>query len=108
MALQPVANDQSKVHTLFIALIMGFLLPVIGSAVLILSGLSVSYHVYWTGLDRYGGVYFATHQLAHEMFVFISVSLVYIVSQKNWKKNKTFTFIICFFSILAIFNIYKS
>ena len=108
LALQPVANDQSKINALFIVLMVGFWLPVITSTVLVLSGLSVSHHIYWTGLDRYGGVYFATHQLAHEMFVFISLSLFYIVSQKDWKKNRTFTFIICFFIILAIFNIYKS
>jgi len=52
-------------------LIYGFLLPVVGSTILISLGFSGDKIIYHTGLVRYSGLYNGSHSIAHSMFLFI-------------------------------------
>ena len=108
-AARSALDDIGKIRIALILLIAGFSLPVLASSVLILSGRSVVMTIYWTGLERYAGVYNHTHMIAHEMFVFVMISTLYLLfTEDKGNKRSFFRYLIYFMGIFAVINIYKS
>jgi O-antigen ligase len=59
--------------------ILGFAVPVVWSAVLIYRGVSPVETIYWTGLERYRGVYLNLHSMGHSMGFFLMLVTVFLV-----------------------------
>ena len=65
--------------------------------------------VYWTGLERYSGLYSGIHSLAHSSFIVIPLCLLYIenIEMEN-ARNTIIKVLIIFLIISALFCIFKS
>jgi len=61
-------KEENQLKALTLLSILGYVVPVLGSAFLIILGKGFQ-TVYWTGLNRYFGMYEHIHALAHSMFV---------------------------------------
>lgn len=59
-------------------MILGFVPPVVASAVLTALGKGVEFTNYWTGAPRYEGVYAGGHSLGHNMTFFAMLITVYV------------------------------
>ena len=68
-------------------LIVGFSLPVVWSAFLIAQGHSLARTVYWTGLERYQGVYATIHDMAHSMALVLMLIVFHYYLKKGTKNN---------------------
>jgi len=102
-------NDERKLRLLYLIIIIGFSLPVILSFSQIIMGKSVSKVIYWTGLIRYSGAYYKTHELAHEMLIFLcSCSLFIAYNYDSNKGKRKFIYFICIMAMMALFNLYRT
>lgn len=106
-----VLTDKRQIKTMVGLGICGFILPIVGSFLLIMKGQSVSMEVYETGVIRYKGLYLKTHSFAHSMMVFIVLITIFYdtinTSLRNYiNKICLSSFIII--TAMALFNIYKS
>jgi len=63
-------KEYSRVKLIFLAFVVGYFIPIIGSAILMLFKLSVSYEVYGSGALRQHGLYVGFHTAAHSMVLF--------------------------------------
>jgi len=94
---------------ILLCVIIGFILPVLLSTFSIVTGTGLWRTMYWTGIDRYKGIYEAPHGLAHNMFVCIFSALFYLqlVSKNGFVAVKKKIFIYSLVG-LAAFNLYMS
>jgi len=101
-------KEESQLKTLILLTLLGYVVPVLGSAYYILLH-KVAKTIYWTGLERYSGMYEKIHTLAHAMFIFIFFSLLYVYfNEKSEDKKKVFIFIIYFLCLVALFDLAKT
>jgi hypothetical protein len=70
-----IVRDEKRYLKLLLAIILGFIVPVVWSSVEILRGSGVEDVNYWSGLARYMGVYANSHNLGHNM-VFLLIAIV--------------------------------
>lgn len=73
-----VISDERQYLTLLRWMIIGFAIPAIWSAALIMNGEGVQYVSYWTGVRRWEGVYLGSHNLGHSMTLLVIVLVLYI------------------------------
>lgn len=99
-------TDERKFRNIILCLVLGFIVPVISSAVITLQGLGINQVIFKTGITRYMGVYSHTHPLAHSMFICLFILFLYNSMYKN--KTKFMTLAIAAIGIMAFYNIYKS
>lgn len=85
--------------------IIGFILPILISAYLILRN-QVAMTVYWTGIDRYSGAYNTIHTLAHLMFIFLVLVLIFTSIAKI--QNKRLLVFLCALCCIALFDLGKT
>lgn len=75
-------------------IIVGFSVPVVGSALQIAKGFGYARTVYATGLDRYHGLYATIHDMAHNMALVLILIVIYYFIKKdeerehNWSLGK--------------------
>jgi len=107
-------TTQKQYQTALLWMIIGFSLPVFWSFVLVLQGKGLSMEIYWTGLQRYSGVYSGVHTMGHNMgFVLFSV-VVYLTLKKNAhvpEERRVHWLFYVFFLLLvvaALYCLYKS
>lgn len=104
-----VVKDRAQYMGLLFWMIAGFLIPVLLSAVLIITGKGVDYVSYWTGITRWQGVYTHSHNLGHSMTLFLITLVLYLhLSAENGDrgavKSRKATYIS--FAVLAAVAIY--
>jgi hypothetical protein len=103
------AIEKWQIKRLLLLMIIGYIFPIVGSALLISLGKSIYMTIYWTGLERYAGMYAKIHSFAHAMFIFLFIFLMYLsLDEENESKKSTFIYFCYFLSVLAIFNLYFS
>lgn len=108
-AARAIIENEIQIKKLLVFLLLGFLIPVLGSSFLILQGKSLSMTIFWTGVERYSGLYLTIHPLAHSMLVFIFMAILFIHSKHgNAIKEKFFLYSVYIVSIFSLYNIYKS
>ena len=66
--LKRILPDRSVHVRMIFLMLVGFLLPFILSAIITSQGEGVHQVVYWTGLERYRGVYPNAHNMGHTLF----------------------------------------
>jgi O-antigen ligase len=64
-------------------LILGFIVPVGVSALMIYEGKGVAQRIFWTGLERYSGVYNGIHTMGHNMGFLIILVYIYFVMRNR-------------------------
>jgi O-antigen ligase len=96
-------------------MIVGFSFPILASTWLIVSGATLSKTIYWTGLERYSGVYLKIHTLAHSMYVFLFLFFLYLnyFFDKDERLSgsvvrKFLRLFLIILAICALYNLYKS
>ncbi len=100
-------REEWQIKRLLVLMLIGYILPVLGSALLISLGKSVYMTIYFTGLERYTGMYLKIHSLAHAMFIFSTIFLIYLSLDETAQAKRPFFIYFCYLlSILAIYNLY--
>jgi hypothetical protein len=107
IAVCVIVTNEKQIVTLLAFILVSYLIPLIGSAYLIMIGESIGKTIYQTGLIRYEGMYLKVHTLAHSMFIFIFVLLLYINLNKI-KSKKIHLYFLYFLFLIALFNLFKS
>ena len=64
-------TEKWQIKQLLLLIIIGHIVPIVGSAVLISLGKSIYMTVYHTGIEMYTGMYSKIHTLGHSMFIFL-------------------------------------
>ncbi len=104
-----IEPDEERLKVLAGCLILGFILPVVMSTLLIISGKSVDATIFQTGIVRYRGVFNGSHTLAHSMFICLFASFLYLqLAFRKGKPSRKMIIGIAALSVLAVFNIYYS
>jgi hypothetical protein len=88
VAKNVIQSRQDYLKTVWL-LILGFAVPVLASAVLILSGGGLDRITYWTGTPRYEGLYDGMHTMAHNTTLLVIVIWLYIVVGEQDKTRQT-------------------
>ena len=105
-AVRLYAKDIRDINVLIIALIIGYIFPIIGSAFLIFKGTSIGQIEYYSGIARYKGLFPNMHPFAHAMTFFSFV--ICFLFQQNKIKSKILKYGLVFLLGLLIFCLYKS
>jgi len=111
MVLKRTINTNEQYIKTIYLLILGFLLPIIFNFIFILQGKGLGQVIYWTGLERYSGIYSGIHMMAHSMGFFIMLIAMYYVLVKEIPTIKISSFkymIIFIIATLALYGLYKS
>ena len=111
MVLKRTINSHEQYIKLIYVLIIGYLIPIIWNFIVIVQGKGLGLVIYWTGLERYEGIYHGVHTMAHNMGFFIMlIALYYVLTKESTTiKISAFKYIILFILVLlALYCIYKS
>lgn len=84
-----VISTRHDYERLIFLMIVGFSVPIIASAAMIIGGQSVSYVNYWTGIPRYEGVYSGAHDLSHNTALMIMLIVLYVEMKRrqgSWRQ----------------------
>lgn len=97
-------DSPKKVRYVLIALILGYVLPIVGSFILMFSDSSVKMIEYYSKVERQAGLYNGIHTCAHSMG-FFSILFAFYFAQKRGTSafSKSILFILL---VLSIYNLY--
>lgn len=77
-----VMRDEHDYRRMLQLMVIGFTIPAVGSAALIIIGQGVETTNYWTGLARYAGMFSGSHTMGHSMtFLIMLIVLVHTLSR---------------------------
>ena len=108
-AVRAIVKNEKQIITLLLLSIISYIIPLIGSAWLILLGKSIGKTIYQTGLVRYEGMYLKIHTLAHCMFIFLFIFLYYLtLCKEKLKTRRGLLFFLLFLCICSLFCLFKS
>jgi len=99
-------TEKKQVKILFVAAILGFIYPILGSLYSILIGSSLEKVVWSAGHTKFGGLYGSIHPFAHSMLLFIFL-YAFITSEETTYKT-LFNFCSAILSFIALYCIYKT
>ena len=108
-----VIGNERQYRALLFWIIVGFAIPTIGSAALILLGEGVQYVSYWTGVSRWEGVYIGSHNLGHSMTLLL-IALVLFVEfsrrekQEGWQGGRLIIPLFALLGLVALYCLYMS
>ena len=108
-----IIGDQRRYLRLIFVMIVGFTVPALWSAKLILHGEGLDAINYWTGIPRYLGVYANPHNLGHNMTFVIILMVAYVTIIKLTRARtggiKTWQWLfMALLGAVALFCLYKS
>ena len=83
--LKRILPDRAAHGRMMFLMLTGFLFPFIMSAVMTYQGEGVSQVIYWTGLERYSGVYLGAHSMGHQALFAMMLAVIYIAIRKSQK-----------------------
>ncbi|NOS79467.1 MAG: O-antigen ligase family protein [Nitrospira sp.] len=69
-------------------MIVGFVIPVLGSALMIYEGKGIGQRIFWTGLERYSGVYKDLHTMGHNMGFLVMLVCIYFAIMKDDARHR--------------------
>lgn len=99
--------DKKGIKILIVAMIVGYVLPIIGSTVVMFTGQASSYLVYGSGMKRMRGLFEGVHTTAHYMVSFSFVYALFLASKERISsKFKIFSFVIFALSVFCLWNTY--
>ncbi|MCG3203045.1 MAG: hypothetical protein NFCOHLIN_02962 [Gammaproteobacteria bacterium] len=102
MVLKRAIATQRQYVRLLRLMIIGFAIPVALSAYAIHEGTGLAARIFWTGLERYSGVYNGIHTMGHNMgFLIMSVCVYLMLCDENVKASITRLTMMCFLPVLC-------
>lgn len=103
-----IVEEEKQIERLLLLAILGSVVPILGSAYLIIHH-KMNITVYWTGLNRYYGMYSGIHGLAHSMFIFLFFAMLYLYfREKTDRRRTTFLYLVYFLCLIAVFDLLKT
>lgn len=109
-----IANER-QYRALLFWIILGFTIPAIGSAALILLGEGVQYVSYWTGVSRWEGAYIGSHNLGHSMTLLLITLVLFVEffrrerNEEQGGRQNALTIPLCaFLGLVALYCLYMS
>ena len=107
--VRSINPGKNYLRLLYMIAILGLAIPTIGSGVLIGIGKGLGMTVYQTGLERYSGLYFGIHSLAHASYIVLPLSLLFLESSNDsLTKNKAILLLTMTLITFSFFCMYKS
>jgi hypothetical protein len=101
--------NPKQIYIVLFLFLVAYVIPVVGSTVMTLSGEGAYMEVYQTGLVRFRGLYSRIHNFAHAMMVFIFFIFMF---EEKLRLNKLKSYVLWFIggclTLCALYNIYKS
>lgn len=111
MVLKRTIKNREHFLKLIYFLMIGYIFPIVWNFITILRGGGVGQVIYWTGLQRYSGVYGSIHAMGHNMGFYIMLITIFFMLTK-WtseiKVSKLKYGFYIFMAILALYCLYKS
>ena len=103
-------KSKKDMETLLICTYCCYIIPIVCSSLLILSGMSIGKTIYWTGLARYQGIYANIHNMAHSMTLYFFIALTYfhIRDFKSTRGKNFFIILTAIITLLALYCLLKS
>ena len=97
-------------YKVLFVLVVVFSFPMIFNALLIVGNYGSRGIGYWTGIERFQGIYGGPHTLAHEslIYIFLVVFMMYLMQLAKVKFDKKWIYFFLVVIVLALFNVYKS
>ena len=114
MVMRRAITSKEQYIRLLLIMVAGYSIPIVASAYKTAEGLGLHVRIYWTGLERYNGVYAKVHDLGHNMaFVIMMLAILYFVTNGNLLKNgqrlkKGTLIVISCLILLALYNMYSA
>ena len=114
MVMRRSISDRFQYQRLLVFMVIGFSVPVVLSAYKTVSGLGLHRAIYWTGLERYQGVYAKVHDLAHNMgFLLMVLTILYFITKGDLiKKGKIYrkgrVLAIACLVLMALYDMYSA
>ena len=100
------ANNPRKSNLVLIALIIGYIVPVLGSAILMLTDASLVYVVYGSGAERQRGIYIGSHSAGHAMVFFSFCYALFLTYKKSI--GKLFQYVVHFIFALSVYCLWNT
>lgn len=105
-ATRILITEPKQIHTILVALIIGYLMPIVTSTYMIIVGRGIEIVDYWTKITYFQGLYGGSHGLGYAMLFF---SFIYCLQKQTCQLNgrlaKSGLLVI---QLLAIFCLFKS
>jgi O-antigen ligase len=95
-------------------MIIGFIVPVVMSAVIIIAGGGVENLDYYTGIPRWRGIYDGSHSMAHNVTFLLFLMTTFVVVRRITTSARTDTkktdspLLLWIFALVAIYCLYQS
>lgn len=112
--LKNVITDTRRYAKLVKIMLVGYSIPILASAFLIVQGKSLYTVLYWNNLARFKGIYVNSHDLGHCMALFCMLLVIYAVVCAEDRKlipitrQRLFFVLVCTMSIFALYCLWKS
>jgi hypothetical protein len=108
-----IIRDCAQYRLFVLSMILGFVAPIVMSAVVIAGGGGIEYVTYWTGVPRWKGIYANSHNFGHSMTLFLILLTVYgtltmRAATEAAKPMMGLTIFLALVGALALFCLYKS
>lgn len=106
-----IIGNERQYRALLFWIIVGFAIPTVVSAVLILLGEGVQYVSYWTGVSRWEGVYIGSHNLGHSMTLLLITLVLFVEFSRRekgegWQGGRRNVLTIPLFALLGLIALY--
>jgi len=99
-------TESKQIGVILIAMVIGYIVPIVTSTYDIISGRSIEMISYWTGIERFAGSFIGSHILGYAMLFFS-----FILCLLKWTRQvsgRLTRFGLLVLQLLAIFCLYKS
>lgn len=103
--------DDPQDSTLLIkCLLWGYTLPILLTFYSILSGTSLAHVSYWTGQERYRGIFSNVHTMGHSMLLYLMVFFLHLDNLRfhKLKPNRFATLVLSIIALIAVYCLFKS
>lgn len=111
MVLKRAISTQQQYLSLLRLMICGFAIPIALSAYAIYEGKGLAARIFWTGLERYSGVYNGIHTMGHNMGFLIMCVCIYLMLRERRMKDlatripmASFLLILCGAALYCLFH----
>lgn len=110
IVMKRTIKSKEQYIKLIYLLILGYVIPIVWNFIVIFQGEGLESVIFWTGLERYSGIYNNIHTNGHSMGFFVMLLTTYFVLMKGTSKNIiSFKHAILFvMALLALYCLYKS
>ena len=105
-AVKTFVKDVSDVKQIITVLLIGYLIPIVGSAILMFGDRSIAYIVYGSGVLRQNGMYAGFHTAAHAMVLFSFIYAFFLTYKESTRP--LFQYIVHLLLVLSVYCLWNT